>query len=101
MKRILDSKSFLYEITQSNKIFKGRVAVASNEEIFAIIEILLNARAFKHRNKNKIHQLLKRIRRGISISAVKVLFFKHAVVIRALVYCLIQYLVREAIFISE
>lgn len=97
MKRILDNKAFLCQITESNKTFKGRVAIANNEEIFAIIEIILNANSFKHRHKQKIKQLLKSIRRGMSVSALKVLMFKHANALRCLVFCLIQLLVKETI----
>lgn len=98
MKRVLDNKDFLCEVTQSNKTFKGRVAVASDEEIFTLIEVLLKASAFKHKNKKKVQPLIKSVRRGITISALKVLFFKHSAVLRALVYTLIQCLVKEAIF---
>lgn len=98
MNRILDHKSFLCQITESNKTFKGRVAIANNEEVFTIIEILLNENSFKHRHKQKLKQLVKSIQRGISISALKVLFFKNAKILRCLVYCQIQLLVKEAIF---
>lgn len=98
MKRILANKDFLCEVTQSNKTFKGRVAIANNEEIFTLIEVLLNAHAYKHRNKEKIKQLLKSVRRGITISALKVLFFKNTLVVRSLVYSFVQSLVKEAVF---
>lgn len=76
MKRVLDNKEFLCEITQSVKTFKGRVAIATNEEILTLVEIIVNANAYKHRNKAKIKQLLLIIRRGITIPALKVLCFK-------------------------